>query len=213
MGCVALTGEFAPSSTAPDRVITPAFTDTIVPTLANNSVVLADFPLAVNAVWKYTVEISYQRAGTTDQIDQWAGEVTRKVIGEGQTADGKTIFTAQVEMDPPIPAEVWTQPRSETYILDNDGIIRDGIRLYQWPLSDGASWKAWPDAEYVWNVKLEKTVDTSYRSFEDCFLLVLNTNPDTTMDTLCPGVGVVMHDYLHHGTPQTEHWELIDFQK
>ena len=213
-GCIGLTGEFAPSPTsAPDREVTPVSAHTAESTQDGNSAALADYPLAVHSLWTYAAEISYQRPGTTDQIDRWAGLVTRTVTGEERSVDGRTTFTTQLEMDPPIPAEVWSQPQSETYVLENGVIMRDGIRLYQWPLSDGASWKAWPDAEYTWHVSAQTTVDTPYRIFDDCYLVVLNTNPDTTADTLCPGVGLVMHDYMHHGTPQTEHWELIEFHK
>jgi len=167
----------------------------------------------VNTVWKYAAKISYQRPGSVDQLDEWSGEITRRVTSVHVSAVGETIFSVDLDMDPAPPLNVWKQPRTEEYILVNGGIKRGGDRIYQWPLTDGGFWKAWSPSDYYWSVQGMNAVVTPFREFENCFMLTLITNPDTTAERFCPGIGFVSRDYWHHGDPQIEHWVLIDFQK
>jgi hypothetical protein len=69
-----------------------------------------------------------------------------------------------------------------------------------------------PEGRNVWKVESDNaTIDVPAGHFEGCFIVSKLTNPDDSHRWFCPGVGVVMYEYRHHGTRLDEIWELVSF--
>ena len=74
------------------------------------------------------------------------------------------------------------------------------------PLVEGALWPYYPndpprdDTAYQWYVetKLDKTVPAG--NFTDCYRIIFRTNPDATINFVCPGIGIVASEYHHYGS-------------
>jgi hypothetical protein len=176
------------------------------PTPVPPELILADFPLSQGATWYYTAEISYQNPLVT-----WSGRYILSVIDEETTPDGRIIFTLQDELEPTPPQGVWRQPQTYEYIISGDGIFRGETKIFQWPLSDMLMWETMPGTNQGIVARYIGDVDTPYGMLTGCYNLTFTTNPDTSIKTFCPGVGYVEHSYNHHGTPQIEHFLLIDY--
>jgi hypothetical protein len=212
LGVLACCGNCLPpalTSTGPDNT-TVLLTPTNTPTTQES--LLADLPLGLNATWVYSAEIDYENPKDPNNSGKWTGTITDRVVAMEVNADGNLVFTLQEEMEPLPPQEVWNQPLSFKYILSGNVIYRDAVRVYQWPLSNGLTWKAFENVEYFWSAAAVETVVTPYGELHGCFVLTLVTNPDTSQDTFCPRVGFVEHTYMHHGTLQNEHFILVEFR-
>jgi len=191
--------------------VTPEPSRTSVPTEA----ILSDFPLAVGAKWVYAIEVtyleSYSDTGTVT-YGYWNGTLSETIFGE-TTIDGVQTYEVAIEVNPTPPERVWTPPEQLPYQISPDGVMRGGIKIYSWPLTDGASWPAFEEYDdYRWLVASLDTVSTPFRTFTDCYTLALITGPDTVYKAFCPGVGVVQYDYFHHPVPPAESWSLISFE-
>ncbi|HTX90023.1 MAG TPA: hypothetical protein VMC09_02305 [Anaerolineales bacterium] len=74
------------------------------------------------------------------------------------------------------------------------------------PLAEGAGWAAFPGIapdsyhSYGWYVDQKLELNTSAGDFKDCYRVVLDTNPDTSIRYFCNGVGFVAFEYHHHGS-------------
>ncbi len=177
------------------------------------SLIFADYPLALGATWIYSATIDYQKPNTFDQVISWRGLITDTIIDEYTTFGGNIVFTLQEDMNPPIELQgVHRQPATYAYVVSGDGIYKDGIKIYQWPLSDHVSWEAIPGLGYEMEVNFIGNIDTLYGELKGCYQFFLVTNPDSTVDTFCPGIGFVDHYYQHHGTVQIENFVLVDYR-
>jgi hypothetical protein len=101
--------------------------------------------------------------------------------------------------------------KEEVNAIAND-LVRKGVTeikfpSYIAPLNIGDKWPVFTendlnreDNAYVWFVESIVPVTVPYGSFENCYRIVLFTNPDTTVRYVCPGIGLVASHYTHHGT-------------
>jgi hypothetical protein len=164
----------------------------------------------MGAVWKYNAVISYADANDNTKLIQWTGIITDRVIKKAETG-GKTVYTVQKDMEPAPPGGVWRQPGPFEYTVSGNEIFKDSIKIYQYPLGDNQSWQASPDTIYKVTSQHVGEVDTPYGKLNNCYTLTYATNPDTTVETFCPGTGIVRHTYEHHGSSQSEKFELFSF--
>jgi hypothetical protein len=85
---------------------------------------------------------------------------------------------------------------------------------YQLPFEIGATWGADPDAPkredtfYEWSVEDKVTAKVPAGKFEGCYQMIYRTMPDHSLQTVCPGVGFVAEEYMHHGTVNQYRIEL-----
>ncbi len=190
----------------PTWTLTPSLTP-VPPEL-----MLTEFGLALHTTWTYSVGVSYLRPDSDTELDSWAGTVTVRVTDQTTDPAGNLVFTVIQEVDPSPPSQVWLGSRAWEYIVAENGISEsDFMKVYQWPLSNDAEWKAFDSSNYVWKVNSEDEVVTSFAKYADCFQLRLDTMPDTSISILCPGIGIVKKSYYHHGEPQIEEWELQSY--
>ena len=202
----------ATASVTPAPTSMPTTTPTPALTPVPPALILADFPLALGATWKYAAEFSYQNPSDFSKLVTWSGSVTDKVVKVEIQPDGRIVFTIREDLEPIPPQGVWRQSRTVDYTLSGDGIFEAGLKIYQWPLSDKLTWTAIADSGYEINVEYIGSVHVPYGEMNSCYVFSLFTNPDDTHDTFCPGIGFVEHSYRHHGTPQDERFTLISYE-
>jgi hypothetical protein len=206
---------------APTRTLTPtpALVQGINPTIwpitdfppltpVPLSLILTDFPLAVGATWQYSAEISYEDPNDPTKALTWTGIVVDRVMDKRIETNESLVFTVQEDMDPRPPEGVWRQPLTFEYRVSGYGVFKNTLKVYQYPLQDQLSWPAFEGTGYEVTVQVLGEVYTPYGTFDSCYSLMLATNPDTTMDTFCLGMGFVEHAYIHHGTLQEEKFVL-----
>ena len=175
------------------------------------SLILADFPLAFGTTWIYSAEISYQDPKDYMKLLKWTGTVTDKVIDKKIETDRKIVFTVQEALEPKPPQDVWRQSRTFKYTILGDGVFEGSMKVYQYPLEDNQTWRAFADFEYDMNAHHIGEVVTPYGKLDNCYSFLVATNPDTSIETFCAGIGFVEHSYRHHGTPQDEKFVLSSF--
>lgn len=205
-----------PSPTSPPTetsTAVPTFTAVLTPadSVDFSTQILADFPLSVGATWEYSAEIDYMDRANPPGLIKWTGVITDTVLDRQVSPEGNLIFIVQEEMQPLPPAEVWRQPGAFEYILSGDGVYKYGLKIYQWPLTNKTSWKAFADFDYEIAAQPLREIEIPLGNLDHCFELTLVTNPDTTIDTFCPGIGIVKHTYWHHGEPQIENFLLTAY--
>ncbi|HEY6073211.1 MAG TPA: hypothetical protein VIV15_07445, partial [Anaerolineales bacterium] len=185
---------------SPTLAILPTETSTPVP-LAQ---ILADFPLALGATWTYSGRISYEDPADPSKVLSWEGELIDKVTDRKSTPEGAIVFTVQEELEPKPPEQAWRQPGTFEYTVAGDGVYVGDRKIYQWPLEDNLMWEAFSTYGYEVFAQRIAEVNTPYGKLENCYALTLSTNPDTSLNTFCPGIGFVAYFYQHHGTLQDE---------
>ena len=175
------------------------------------SLILADFPLVLGTTWVYSAEISYQDPNDYMNLLTWTGTVTDAVIDKKTESDGKVVFTVQEDLEPKPPEDVWRKSGTFEYTITGDGVFEGRMKVYQYPLEDNQTWQAFSDFGYEMMVhRIGQTV-TPYGKVDNCFNLIIATNPDISIETFCAGIGFVEHSYRHHGTPQIEKFTLSAF--
>ncbi len=182
------------------------------PTPLPASLILTDFPLAVGTVWTYSGQISYEDPNGSEQTGTWSGTITDAVLEQTMMPDGSVVFKLQETLDPPPPPVdfVWRQPGTYEYTVRGDGIFSGDTKVLQLPLADHLTWD-W-QAGYEMSADAIGDVVTPYGGLKGCYTITLETNPDTTIDTFCPGIGYVKHSYAHHGSLQNEEFVLQSYQ-
>jgi hypothetical protein len=194
------TGEASPTAAATPTGVPPGM-------------IITDYPLVLHAAWVYSAEIKVENPNDQNNPIQWNGTLTETIIGEESRADGTIVFSIQRDMWPAPPPELWTQPGIIMTRVQGDGVYSGAGKIYQWPLLDGAAWDMSPEGTgYFWQVTALALVQVPYGELHNCFTLTLGTNPDTTVNTFCPGVGFVEHVYFHHGSLYEEHFVLVEFR-
>ena len=200
-----------PNTQIETPIITSPETQLPLPTAVPFSLILADFPLAVGTTWKYSAEIAYQDPNDYMKTLTWVGTVTDKIIEGKLEADGRIIFTVQEDLEPKPPEQVWRQSRTFEYTVSGDGVYEGSMKVYQYPLQDDQTWQAFSDFGYEMIAHRIGEVVIPYGKLDNCYTFLVATNPDTTIDTFCAGIGFVEHVYTHHGTPQDEKFVLSSF--
>jgi hypothetical protein len=175
------------------------------------SLILEDFPLMVGTIWEYSAEISYQDPNDYMKLLTWKGIITEKVIDKKVIEGGIVIFTIQEDLEPIPPEQVWRRSRSFKYTISGDGVFEGNMKVYQYPLEDNMKWKAFSGFDYEMLAQPIGNVKTPYGELDNCYVFITATNPDTSIDTFCKGIGFVEHSYRHHGTPQDEKFVLSSF--
>ena len=102
---------------------------------------------------------------------------------------------------------------------ENADMLREVITPnFEVPLSVGKKWEAFPEAMvpeedtmYKWYVEDEINITVPAGSFTDCFRIGLHTLPDLTYKYVCPGIGVVAVEYVHHGSTMNYRIELSTY--
>lgn len=86
------------------------------------------------------------------------------------------------------------------------------------PLKLGTKWSEFnqDDANnlgttYVWYVESIVPVTVPAGKYDNCYRILLYTNPDTTIKYICPNVGLVSFLYSHNGSVNDYSVELIKF--
>ncbi len=101
------------------------------------------------------------------------------------------------------------------YRLDEEGVdyilpLRVGRG---WGREDGLPREGPHDTRWEWFVAGRQTISVPAGTFEGCFRLIYETNPDDTQRWICPGVGLVAEEYTHHGTLMHSRIELTSVTK
>jgi hypothetical protein len=168
------------------------------------------YPLGLGATWEYAVEITYESSDAPEGLVTWRGTITTRVTGRDNLR-GRVRFTIAQTVHPDPPPQVWVSNYTTEYEINSQGVTAGGDLLYKFPLQVGATWDAFSGLEYQWYVSEMADAVTPFRTFRDCYVLVLVTGPDTTYDWFCNGFGVVRRDCFHHGETQEGHWKLTSF--
>ena len=86
-------------------------------------------------------------------------------------------------------------------------LAQDKGLKYGFALKVGKKWgcdrkEPWPgnDASYCNYVEKIEHVTVPAGVFKNCFKIVYETCPDTSIEWYCPGTGIVKKEYHHHGT-------------
>jgi hypothetical protein len=193
----------------PTQTLSPDITSTPVP----SSLILADFPLAIGTIWKYSAEISTRSPVEGSQVKKWSGFITVEVVEKNINPDGKIIFTLHQKLEPAPSPEIWKEPDTYDYTISGDGIFRDRAKVYQFPVSNGASWHLRTDFSFNrWFANYIGNVEVPYGKLEGCYTFDIDTNTDAAFETFCPGIGFVKHDYVHHSGLRHENFLLISYK-
>lgn len=92
---------------------------------------------------------------------------------------------------------------------------------YGFPLKVGKAWGDGVDGvgcskkqhTYCNYVERQEDVSVPAGIFVNCFKVVYETLPDTSIDWYCPGIGIVKSDYDHHGTITITKSELVKIER
>jgi hypothetical protein len=105
-----------------------------------------------------------------------------------------------------------------TSIVHNIELADTLFPIFLVPMKIGQLWKAFPgiaprnDTSYQWLVEAIVDVSVPEGQYEDCFRLLLYTNPDSTIKWVCKGVGLVAWEYHHHGSINDYRVELSEYK-
>jgi hypothetical protein len=113
------------------RAVISTGTSTISPspTSVPPTVILSDYPFAINAIWKYSAEISYQNPTDSEKMVTWTGYVIDKVVTQRTAPDGGIVFRVQEDLEPIPPREVWRTASTKEYSILEDGILEEGKNI------------------------------------------------------------------------------------
>ncbi len=208
---------FAPATTFPP---TPSATITPGPPS-----VLEVFPLRLGATWVYSVTVDYD---WNQKPARWTGTVTETVSSMAERGDAR-VFDVQL-LGPPPDLSSWLFAINR-YVARGNRVYRltswDNLdqflgreqggslsQVIEWPLRVGQQWGgaedlARGDGYLVWRVDAQENVTTPSGTFDNCFRLMLLTNPDHTLVWFCPNLGIARREYHHHGSRIDEVWELV----
>ncbi|MGB8647555.1 MAG: hypothetical protein WCF84_20140 [Anaerolineae bacterium] len=219
-----------PEPTPLPQTSTPvAVNATPTPSPAPMPQILDVVPLRPGATWAYDVTLDYTQGGKTPI--HWTGPVTETVTEmrrEGSAVlfrvetSGHPLRTDQADnrlaWDVALGDQLYqVEGSSDTQAVETAQGNGDSADLIvQLPLETGRQWGdpqflQRGDGRYVWRVETREDVTTPAGQFNGCFKLVFLTNPDDTADWLCPQVGIVRHEYHHHGSLLNEVWVLRSF--
>ncbi len=215
-------------TTTPSPTLTKVPTSTRTPRPTNTPSPTADFakinefltiyPLAADVQYTYAVTITYAISYTEqgDLIyDEWYGLMHEQVVSQYSTENGIgfDLYSPDYPRVYSFPfggGEVSEYSQSlefrETGVYNTYDTHDD--TLFEFPLEVGKAWLAFgPDLPgYRWKVTDAGEITTPAGYFQDCYLLILHTGPDSTQKWFCNGVGVVRKYAYHH--PPTWLYEM-----
>lgn len=206
-----------PTDTARPTV-TPSPTPSETPTPAATPVpreeILTQFPLYPGQIRVYRVTFT-DEAGQADENQArpttWTGLVT-ETITTVQEVGSDLVFEAAVQgMPDHFDGEaVILSDTTVEYVVDNNGIWRDGLKLVQFPLEVDASWPAVAEdsSDAAWLVTGQEDVAAPAGFFSGCWNLTLQTELENSQMTFCPGAGIVSWDNIRQGETDIQSWVL-----
>ena len=223
----------SPTTTFTPLPPTPTATQTLLPTMTPTptetpfptttpvpaELILEQFPLEVGMVRVYQVTYTYAVDVMPDHFtyitDSWTGLVTETIMSQRQEG-ARLIFGAKITGDPWYfdGKEVVLKNHTIEYVVEGDGIRREGIKIFQLPIGLDASWDAWQDYSgdspgwYGWVVRGIKDVITPAGYFTNCWQMFMMTQPDSSTMSICPGTGIVKWAGFQHGPTDDTSWVL-----
>lgn len=103
-------------------------------------------------------------------------------------------------------------------IVHKENITDLPLPEYIAPMKLGTKWPEFSrddtnnfDTSYVWYVESIVPVTLPAGKYNDCYRILLNTNPDTAIKYICPNVGLVSYFYSHNGSVNDYSVELIKY--
>lgn len=206
------------TSPAPPVAIT-AITPAVTPSMldAQPASLLKAFPLAIGRTWVYSVTKIYapiSNAVTTFVTN--TGIITETITAMHQSIES-IVFTSTLQAMPDSLNDSFDTVRRYE-VKDGAVTLNKRITQLRWPLKTDQEWDAFGDTSpgfrnvYYWRVVKEEDVIVPAGHFENCFQLLLWTNPDHTTNWFCAGTGIVRIEYHHHGTVDHQYWELQSTQ-
>lgn len=188
---------------------------------------LGAYPMSLGASWTYNVvvDVDYE-----DELQHVESEVTETII-EATPMSESWVFHSQIVGHPlmPDPASgyYYTMIGSGLYHFNDAESAAAATNPQDTPNYAASQILAWPlelgqmfgdpslmndEGRNVWKVESDNnTMDLPAGHFEGCYIISMLTNPDDAHRWFCPGTGVVMYEYHHHGTRHDEIWTLIGF--
>jgi hypothetical protein len=193
--------------------------------------IMEDFPLEVGTTWVYRVTIEYSVGDWTFTEDgeaieppweTWSGLVAQQIIEQTQDLpDGDPTFLVKLYDVPKLMQDgIVTSDKETQLIVKNNSIYDESIRLIRWPLEVGATWDPWDDTAepqgtgsyYNWSILDTESVETGLGIIDGCYLIQLTTQPDTTSNWMCPGIGLARIYGWSGGMPmEIFEWVLESF--
>jgi hypothetical protein len=105
-----------------------------------------------------------------------------------------------------------------TQIVHQENTTDLPLPEYIAPLKLGTKWSEFNqddannlDSTYVWYVESIVPVTVPAGKYDNCYRILLYTNPDTTIKYICPNVGLVSFLYSHNGSVNDYSVELIKY--
>ncbi len=154
--------------------------------------------------------------------DTWTGLVTQQIIEQVEDPpDGYPTFIVKIEDFPKLKHEgIVTDDKEMRLIVKNNSIYDESMRWIKWPLEVGAIWDPWDDlaepqgatSYYNWSILDIESVETGLGIIDGCCLIQLTTQPDTTSNWICPGIGIARVYGWSGGMPiEIFEWVLESF--
>ena len=170
----------------------------------------------------FTESTAFIETGNNDRV---------QVVGLEQTGENPASYCA---VDPaPNAFDIWIVAdatrlyrvcsREEAYAIAGDILNEDEqgptertlAPTFEIPLEVGHIWRWDPyrpvDEQYMdyqWYVHDKVDVSVPAGNFTGCYRIVLSTLPDTTIKSVCPGLGLVAEEYQHGGSTHEYRIEL-----
>jgi proline iminopeptidase len=170
----------------------------------------------------FTESTAFIETGNNDRV---------RVVGLEQTGENPASYCA---VDPaPNAFDIWIVAdatrlyrvcsREEAYAIAGDILNEDEqgptertlAPTFEIPLEVGHIWRWDPyrpvDEQYMdyqWYVHDKVDVSVPAGNFTGCYRIVLSTLPDTTIKSVCPGLGLVAEEYQHGGSTHEYRIEL-----
>jgi len=193
--------------------------------------ILEYFPLEVGTTWVYRVTIEYSAGDWTftedgeaiePPLETWTGQVSKQIIEQVEDPpSGYPTFLVKLKDDPKLMQDgIVTKDKEMQLIVKNNSIYDESMRLIKWPLEVGAIWDPWDDTAepqgtgsyYNWSILDIESVETGLGIIDDCYLIQLSTQPDTTSNWICPGIGLAKVYGWSGGMPmEIFEWVLESF--
>lgn len=188
------------------------------------------YPLAEGTKWTYAAHVTYQVDGAKKEKDlTWTVTVKKKLAAaplEVWQVEGHPRELSFYEEGRKPALYCVVRRGDEQHVLEDTPLEKvaaalspDTLELAA-PYTPGAMFgdpeqiKNTP-GRYCWVVEKAdanaKGVKGAPPATGPAFAVRMTTNPDHTVVTVVPGVGVVRHEYVHHGTPGDARLELVEY--
>lgn len=188
------------------------------------------YPLAEGSKWTYAAHVTYQVDGAKKEKDlTWTVEVKKRLAAaplEVWQVEGHPRELSFYEEGRKPALYCVVRQGEEQHVLDATPLEQVAAAIspdtleFKPPYTPGAMYG---DPEQIkntpgrncWVVEDAKAdakdVKGAPAATGPAFAVRMTTNPDHTIVTVVPGIGVVRHEYVHHGTPGDATLKLIEY--